>query len=145
MTALTENKISAPSTKAQDRVKMRLLEQMAEALEDEASALYRRAAAFEEEEFILSHELGERQTEINRLLLKIEAMRAERDRVTDRIETISLEAIALREEAFNGQRGTAESSSGKANDPDPVFTNGDPARSAMFFRRVTPVEHVGRA
>src|SRR5262249_22541774 len=81
--------------------KMRMLEQMADALEDEIAGLFRRAAALEEEEFVLSHEVGERQTEINRLLLRLESMRAERERVMEKIESISREARAIREEAFN--------------------------------------------
>ena len=84
-----------------------MLEQMAEALEDQVAALYRRAAAFEEEEFLLNQEVEERQTEINRLLLKLEAMRAERDRVIEKIEPISSEAAAIREEVFNGEEEIA--------------------------------------
>jgi predicted RNase H-like nuclease (RuvC/YqgF family) len=84
-------------------VKIKMLEQMAEALEDQVGALYRRAAAFEEEEFLLNREVEERQTEINRLRLKLDGMRAERDRLIERIELISAEAATIREEVFSGQ------------------------------------------
>jgi len=73
---------------------------MAEALEDQVAGLYRRAAAFEEEEFLLNREVEERQTEINRLTFKLEVMRAERERVMERIESISPEAAAISEEVI---------------------------------------------
>jgi chromosome segregation ATPase len=119
------------------RVKTRMLEQMAEALEDEAAGLYRRAAAFEEEEFLLNKEIGERQTEINRLLLKLEAMRAERDRVIEQVDEISSEAAAVRERAFNGDGDDSaiESLQGQYQNP---------STGALFFRRMT-VEQAPRA
>jgi len=61
-------------------VKMRILEQMAEALEDQVAVLYRRAAAFEEEEFLLTREIEERQTEINRLMHLVHVGRRRRKR-----------------------------------------------------------------
>ena len=121
-------------------VRFRILEQMAEALEDQVAGLYRRAAAFEEEEFLLNREVEDRQTEINRLMLKLEAMRGERDRVMERIESISSEAAAIREEVFSGEEevaltaienSTAEGSTG------PAFAVADPLRDATFFRRMT--------
>ena len=63
MTVFSEANLTVAASSA-PRVKTRMLEQMAEALEDEAAGLYRRAAAFEEEEFLLNKEIGERQTEI---------------------------------------------------------------------------------
>lgn len=136
MTVFSEvNLTVAPSSAP--RVKTRMLEQMAEALEDEAAGLYRRAAAFEEEEFLLNKEIEERQTEINRLLLKLEAMRAERDRVIEKVEQISSEAAAVRERAFDGDELPAiESSRGQ-------YAN--PSTGALFFRRVTVAEQAPRA
>lgn len=152
MTVLTEARVPASGLSSTPRVKIRMLAQMAEALEDQVAGLYRRAAAFEEEEFLLNREIEERQTEINRLLLKLEAMRAERDRVMERIESISNEAAAMREEVFNGEEevvlvpiegSMAEASTGPAGDGgQPVFTGGDPASGAMFFRRLTPSEQM---
>lgn len=132
------NSTIAPSSAP--RVKTRMLEQMAEALEDEAAGMYRRAAAFEEEEFLLNKEIGERQTEINRLQLKLEGMRAERDRVIEKIEQISIEAVAVRERAFNGDEGdsVAETQSPKAQ-----YEN--PSTGALFFRRMTVAEQAPRA
>jgi predicted RNase H-like nuclease (RuvC/YqgF family) len=130
-------------------MKMRMLHQMAEALEDEAGGLYRRAAAYEEEEFLLNHEISERQTEINRLLLKLESMRSERDALLEKIEAIRNEAAAMREAAFVSEeeialaalddaqveetleavgRKSGMSSSVEADDPH------DPA----YFRRMAP-------
>jgi chromosome segregation ATPase len=124
------------------RVRVRMLEQMAEALEDEAAGLYRRAAAFEEEEFLLNREREERQTEINRLLLKLKAMRADRDRLMERIESITHEAAAMKEEAFKGEEELAlsalESSTADApaslvsKDGKPASTDENPARALCF-------------
>lgn len=105
-TVLTEVRVAAAGPSS-PRMKMRMLAQMAEALEDQVAALYRRAAAFEEEEFLVNREIEERQTEINRMLLKLELMRADRDRVMERIESISHEAAALREEVFDGEEDVA--------------------------------------
>jgi len=97
---ITESEASADGLSSPPRVKMKMLEQMAEALEDQVAGLYRRAAAFEEEEFLLNREVEERQTEINRLTFKLEVMRAERERVIERIESISREAVAIREKVY---------------------------------------------
>src|ERR1041384_3773172 len=133
---------SSPSAKT------RLLEQMAEALEDQAAGLYRRAAAFEEEEFLLNKEIGERQTEINRLQLKLDGLRelkldglrAERDRVADKIERVSSEAAAVRERAFD--TGVTESQETMHADPG-QYDN--PSTGALFFRRMTVADQVPRA
>ncbi len=100
MNILNDFEVVTSAPPLSSRVKMRMLEQMAEALEDEAAGLYRRAAAFEEEEFLLNHEIEERQTEINRLLLKLESLRSERDGVLEKIESITSEASQMRGEAF---------------------------------------------
>jgi chromosome segregation ATPase len=149
MTALFEPTAPTGDTRSSPRVKIRMLEQMAEALEDEANGLYRRAAAFEEEEFLLNQEIGERQTEVNRLLLKLEAMRAERDRVTEKIELISQEATAMREEVFNSEEeiALAKLRGAQAEGAPGVDVSGDTRsdgrpRSAMFFRRMTLAEQV---
>src|SRR5262249_48388582 len=88
-TLIEDNRITNGS--ASLKVKMRMLEQMAEALEDEASSLYRRAAAFEEEGFLLNREIEDRQTEINRLQMKLDSLYSERDRLIERIEGIKSE------------------------------------------------------
>lgn len=124
------------------RAKARLLEQMAEALEDQAAGLYRRAAAVEEEEFLLNKEIGERQTEINRLQLKLDGLRAERDRVAEKIERLSSEAAAVRERAFDaGEDGSASPDTLQAAPGE--YEN--PSTGALFFRRMTIAEQVPRA
>lgn len=139
MTVFSEANLTVAASSA-PRVKTRMLEQMAEALEDEAAGLYRRAAAFEEEEFLLNKEIGERQTEINRLLLKLEAMQAERDRVIEKVEQISSEAAAVRERAFDGDEEDAlaaiDASRGQYDNP---------STGALFFRRMTVAEQAPRA
>jgi len=132
------NLMIAPSSAP--RVKSRMLEQMAEALEDEAAGLYRRAAAFEEDEFLLNKEIGERQTEINRLLLKLDAMRAERDRVIEKVEQISSEAVAVRERAFNEHD---EDAFAAIQSSENQFDN--PSTGALFFRRMTVADQAPSA
>lgn len=80
-----------------------VVDQIAEALEDEASSLVLKAASYEEEEQLLNREIEERQTEINRLLFKLEAVRNENDDLIKKIESIRAEAIALREESFRSE------------------------------------------
>lgn len=138
MTVFSDATLITPPSSS-PRVKTRLLEQMAEALEDEAAGLYRRAAAFEEEEFLLSKEIGERQTEINRLQLKLEGLRAERDRVTDKIEQFSIEAAAVRERAFDGN---AEDP-GHSQNGQVEYDN--PSTGALFFKRMTVSDQAPRA
>ncbi len=136
MTVVNDPNVST-SISSSLRVKARMLEQMAEALEDEVGGLYRRAAAFEEEESLLSNEIGERQTEINRLLLKLDAMRAERDRVMEKIDLVSREAALLRDRVFScDEDGTDPTSTleaggcadGRCDEAPPV---------GGFFRRMT--------
>ncbi|MFY9609904.1 MAG: hypothetical protein WAU45_14955 [Blastocatellia bacterium] len=82
------------------RLRIWMLDQMAEGLEDQAAGLARRAAGFEEEESLLTREVAERETEINRLLLKIESLRSDRDSLVDRIESLKSEASSIRERLF---------------------------------------------
>lgn len=127
------------------RVKMRMLEQMAEALEDEAAGLYRRAAAFEEEEFLLNREIEERQTEINRLLLKLESLRAERDGVLEKIESITSEASQMRDEAFKNEEDEVafraiDCAQVEDEMVEPYIAASDQdnqANGSVFFRRLT--------
>lgn len=142
MTVLGEATEPTGGTGLSSRVKVRMLEQMAEALEDQANGLYRRAAAFEEEEFLLNREIGERQTEINRLLLKLEAMRAERDRVMENIELISQEATAMREQIFNSEEEIALAGLKGGQADGANGQNDGRSRSAKFFRRMTLAEQV---
>jgi predicted RNase H-like nuclease (RuvC/YqgF family) len=103
MNILNDVEVMTSAPPLTSRIKVRMLEQMAEALEDEAAGLYRRAAAFEEDEFLLNREIEERQTEINRLLLKLESLRSERDGVLEKIESITSEAAQMRQEAFGSE------------------------------------------
>lgn len=139
MTVFSEATLVTPPSSS-PRAKTKLLEQMAEALDDEAAGLYRRAATFEEEEFLLNKEIGERQTEINRLQLKLEGLRAERDRVMDQIEQVSSEAAAVRERAFDGNE---EDSVRPIQSAEGEYEN--PSTGALFFRRMTVADQSPRA
>lgn len=144
MAVIAEPQASTPGPSSPG-MKIRMLEQMAEALEDEANGLYKRAAAFEEEEFLLNREIGDRQTEINRLMLKQEAMRGERDRVMERIESISREAAAMREEIFNSEEEIALAGLENAQGALPADAAGNGAgdrQNAKFFRRMTVAEQI---
>jgi chromosome segregation ATPase len=107
MTLLTDTDTMGECPVASTRAKMHMLVQMAEALEDEAAGLYRRAAAYEEEEFLLEREIEERQTEINRLSLKLSGLRADRDTLMARIDELADEALALRETVYAGEEARA--------------------------------------
>jgi hypothetical protein len=115
--------------------RMRMLEQMAEALEDEASGLYHRATACEEEEFLLVRGIEERQTEINRLQLKLDALRADRDGILDLVNTLRAEASALREELYSGQEMAALAILKEVGP--------DSSHESMFFRRRLPSTAAG--
>ena len=143
MKVTSEERITKRDTNSPPRINMRLLLQMAETLEDQAAGLYRRAAASEEEEFLLNREIEERQTEINRLALKLEAIRAERDRLMDQIGSISREATEIREEIFNGEEEFALSAiqASAAGETGPASgnqarTKGNGASSGAYFRRM---------
>lgn len=154
MTVATEDNVPTRILNSPTRIRMRMLEQMAEALEDQVAALYRRAAAFEEEEFLLNREVDERQTEINRLMMKLEAMRSERDRTMERIESLSREAAAIREQVLNTEEEAVlaaiedseirPSIAARCNAPQTVLAGGDPAHGPMFFRRMILGEAVTR-
>ena len=131
-TQMNESRSAANSS---SQMRTMLLEQMAEALEDEALGLYRRAAAFEEDEFLLNKEIDDRQTEINRLQLKLDGLRSVRDRLMERIETITEEAQALRDESLNNYAS-------EIGAPRPDHDND---AGAMYFRRATLTETAERS
>ena len=133
MTTVVDDARISTSVSSSPRVKARMLEQMAEALEDEVGGLYRRAAAFEEEESLLNKEIGERQTEINRLLLKLDAMRAERDRVMEKIELVSHESALMRDRAISCEE---DGTDGRCDEASP---------GGVFFRRMTLAEQMPQA
>ena len=89
------------------RVKIKMLQQMAEALEDEATGLYRRAALYEEEDYLLNREIDDRQTEINRFRLKLESLRSDREGLLKKIDEIKREASMIREEASENEEEAA--------------------------------------
>ena len=119
-----------------------MLEQMAEALDDEAACLYRRAAVYEEEEFLLAREIEERQTEINRLMMKLDVLRADRDNTLERIDSLSGEAASLRDELYCNQEIEAlaaldcYAAGGFVADP----SAGRDSSTSLFFRRLRPAD-----
>jgi septal ring factor EnvC (AmiA/AmiB activator) len=128
------------------RAKLRMLEQMAEALEDEASGLYRRAAVCEDEEAVLEREIEERQTEINRLSLKLNALRADRDALLGKITALTGEASALREQVYSNEEAgvlaALERAAALTLPPgrrDAEATVDGDARRSLYFRRAAPV------
>ncbi|HEX8185318.1 MAG TPA: hypothetical protein VF747_11215 [Blastocatellia bacterium] len=147
MTLFTGDEIVQRDAASSPHIKVRVLQQMAEALEDEAAGLYRRAAAYEEEEYLLNCEINGRQTEINRLLLKLEAMRSDRNGLVEKIEEIKTEAALLREEVFKSEEEIALAviDDTRANEPlkaccesNMGFSGEDKAlQNSLYFRRMT--------
>jgi predicted RNase H-like nuclease (RuvC/YqgF family) len=142
MNILNDVEVVTSAPPLTSRIKMRMLEQMAEALEDEAAGLYRRAAAFEEDEFLLNREIEERQTEINRLLLKLEALRAERDGVLEKIEAITSEATQMRQVAFRSEADEVVFQAAQAEDEiiEHYINTSDQdnqPNASIYFRRLT--------
>jgi chromosome segregation ATPase len=135
MNGLSQDDAMTSNSGASRRVKIKMLYQMAEALEDEAAGMYRRAAMCEEEEFSLNHEIEEWQTQINRLLLKLEGLRAERESINEKIESLKAEAAALREEAFAGEEEIAIASIASRAEEE------NHSRGSMYFRRMTLANH----
>lgn len=147
MKSLNDMETEVLETPPSPQVRMRMLEQMAEALEDQMAALYRRAAIFEQEEFLLHGEIAERQTEINRLRLKLDGLRSDRVSILNKIEGITGEAAALREEVFRNEEAGVLAAIERARESDylavtdaEVGADGDDdlaPHQAMFFRRLT--------
>jgi chromosome segregation ATPase len=119
---------------ASPQIKMKMLVQMAEALEDEAASFCRRDEGFEEEEFLLTRQIDERLTEINRLQLKLEALRCERQGLLQRIESLRAEAAAMKEEAFNNEDEIALS---LIDDSPPIDDEQTPPNGPVFFHRMS--------
>ena len=143
MTILDDVEVVTSETPQSSRIKIKMLEQMAEVLEDQAAGLYQRAAGFEEEEFLLNREIGERQTEINRLLLKLDALRSERDGVLEKIETITSEASEMREAVFGIEQEFMFRALAPAQTEDAAtclavdFGEPDHLSGSVYFRRLT--------
>lgn len=134
----TENNQATLFNLASIDVKIMILRQMADALEDEAAGLYRRVAVFEEEEFLLFREIEDRQTEINRLQLKLEAMRGERDRVIGKIAGIREEVAAMRDEITNNEEEVALANISCTQLLDVEMMSEQPPGPLYFQRLVLP-------
>jgi hypothetical protein len=130
-TALEENTRIIPELSS-NHVRMRMLQQMSEALEDEASCLLLRVMGLEEEDLLLHRQIDDRQTEINRLQLKQEAIQSERAGLLERVEVLRDEARAMTEEAYNNEDEIALS---VIDDPPLSEVNQDQAQGPIFFRR----------
>jgi chromosome segregation ATPase len=130
-TVLEEKPVIVPEV-VSNHVRMRMLQQMSEALEDEASSLLLRAAGLEEKYLLINGQIDERQTEINRLQLKLEAIQSERDGLLERVESLRSEARAMTEEAYDNEDEIALS---VINDlPSADAEQGQP-RGPIFFQR----------
>jgi chromosome segregation ATPase len=137
-----------------DRLKLVMLQQMAEALEDQANGLNQRARSLEEEEFLLSAEVQERLVEISRLNLRLDGLRSERDSLLDKIETLRREAIHIKEEVLDNEEEIALDSlaaSSVLGDGSrsvcelrdaPSSRQGRASSTPMFFRRTTVTDFV---
>ena len=147
MTQILEIEETEESAARASRAKLCMLEQMAEALEDEAAGLVRRAAGYEEEEFLLEREIEERQTQIERLALKLGGMRADRETLLAKIDSLTAEATALRDEVYGKEEARAlaaiERASALEARPglgDTEATGVSEATPAIYFRRARLVD-----
>ncbi|HSE97178.1 MAG TPA: hypothetical protein VLD57_02835 [Blastocatellia bacterium] len=137
MEIMTEENRMASFNVAPLDVKIRMLYQMAEALEEEAVKLFRRAAIFEEEEFLLNREIEERQGEIKRLQAKLETLRGERDRIFGKIHGIQAEVAAMREEISNNEEEITLANVSSARLLDVELVVEDQPPRPVFFHRMT--------
>lgn len=153
MNIIEDYRLETP-TPTSPRVKIKMLQQMAEALEDEAMGLYRRAALCEEQDYLLNREIDDRQTEINRFKLKLESLRSERDGLLKKIDEIKREASMIREEAIENEEEAALASITRAPDSPAGVTASWPAplniasrdaqtHESSFFRRRTLTDVIG--
>ena len=134
-----ENEVTMYPQATPPRIKLRMLQQMAEALEDEAAVLNHRASVFDDDEQSLVREISDRQTEINRLSLKLEALRSERKGLADRVQAIRKEAATIREEVLESEEEvalqaivTSQKAGGRWLESEPVVEQ----RGSVFFQRV---------
>jgi uncharacterized coiled-coil DUF342 family protein len=95
------------------RSRIKMLKQMAAALEAEVAGLCSKASSFEEEESLLREEVGRHHAELQRLSARLEAIRAERDELLEQIETVTNDAMVMREEVSNNEAELAAESVAK--------------------------------
>ena len=132
MSSVIEENNSGVPEAASNLVRMKMLQQMAEALEDEASSLLLRAASFEEEEVLLNRQIEDHQTEINRLQLKLDSALSDQDGLLARVQILRDEASAMREEAYNNEDEIALSA---IDDVPSSEEEEDESRGPIFFQR----------
>lgn len=132
MSTVLEQKTLVVPELASNHVRMRMLQQMSEALEDEASSLLLRAGGFEEEEVLLNRQIDDHQTEINRLRFRLDAVLSEQNSLLERVESLRDEARAMREEAYNSEDEIALS---VIDDIPPAEAEEAQLRGPVFFHR----------
>lgn len=115
---LTKEEHEQTTPESGGRVLLQMMWQIADGLEEEAESLNRRAKNLEEEDFLISREIAEHQTEINRLRLKLDSLNADRDGLLEKIEELRREASTIRQNAMNDEEelalGSLESSNSGA-------------------------------
>jgi hypothetical protein len=130
----TDNDPDPISKAGSGHFKRAMLQQMAEALEDQVAALCRRVVAFEEEDFLLTREIEEHMSEINRLHLKLDGVRDQRDHMLERVECLRAEASSMREAVFGSEKEGTDLLGVKVMLSDQAA---DDDRRPMFFQRMT--------
>src|SRR5215831_6140634 len=76
METLDEQPLEQENEIVADHVKLQMMQHMADGLDDEAAGLGCRAEGIQEEEFLLTREIDQHYTEINRLVLKLQGLRS---------------------------------------------------------------------
>ena len=145
--ATQERTVPHPGT-ASPYIRIRILRQMAEALDDEAEGLCIRLATFDEKHFLITRQIEERQTEISRLQLELEALGSERNALLQQVEKLRTEAEAMREEVLNNEDeialGVIEGNSPvegelvEAASHNGIYSSeGDASDEPVYFQRMT--------
>ncbi|HKV37898.1 MAG TPA: hypothetical protein VJX67_01705 [Blastocatellia bacterium] len=104
---VTDNGLEDKHTVANGPGRLKMMQQIAEGLEDEAHSLTRRARAIEEEEAQISQEVEELQTGIQRLSLRSTSLRGEREALLAKIDKLHHEADSIRDKAISAEEELA--------------------------------------
>jgi hypothetical protein len=145
MSASSSTTTAYSATFAGDRLRLKMLHQMAEALDDEAAGLDRKAASLEEEECLLKQKADEHQTEVNRLLLLLQSIRSEHHGVREKIEKLTQESRELKEQSFLGEDDLAldflelpaAALSGGPDSSQVVRHDTEASAGSSYFRRMS--------
>ena len=106
-TVATQHETELNGNISAERLRLKMLEHRASALEQESSSLVRRAAALERQESLVRDEIEHYEDEVNRLVLRLKSLQTERESLSQRIELLKCNTRGLREEIVNAEEELA--------------------------------------